>query len=54
MKTKYKIYKQKQAKLFNSWWNSVGSSMEPIKGHDIKKHAKRVAYVAWLDRGTLI
>ena len=54
MEDKYKIYKKKQSKIFNSWWNSVGSGITPIAEHDMDEHAKRVAYAAWLDRGTLI
>lgn len=54
MEDKYEIYKKKQSKIFNSWWNSVGSGITPITEHDMDEHAKRVAYAAWLDRGTLI
>ena len=41
-------------KTFNVWWHAVGSSYEPIKGHNMEEHAKRIAYTAWMDRSVLI
>lgn len=62
MATEYKNDKEldkhledlKQSEKFNLWWDYVGSGILPLAEHDMEEHARRVAYVAWLDRGLLI
>ena len=43
----------KKTDAFYEWWDAVGSSIRPKNGQDMldEEHAKRIALVAWQDRG---
>ena len=48
------IEKLKQTDKFYEWWDAVGSSIRPKNCQDMEEHAKRIALVAWQDRGLRI
>lgn len=38
---------------FEAWWCDIGSGIIPLPGDDMKSHAKRVAWLAWIS-GALV
>lgn len=43
------LAEEKAQAAFNRWWKDEGSGMIPKPDDDMESHAKRIAWIAWMN-----